>query len=187
MADRIRLYISATRDLEIEREAVGQAVAGLPVALGWDIDVTPASGVPLDPEAIRRADLYVCLLGADVTAPVGVEWAWAAQAGVTTLAYRKRVMYSPSAQRFVREAPDVWTPFDDARELRKALRLDLARQLVERAIALGLELSEVEALQGLLDEAKEERSAEPVADDRRRGAGRGGVILGREGPTDLEG
>ncbi len=184
MARRIQLYVSATRDLDIEREAVGQTVAELPVALGWQVDVTPDAGVPLDPDAVRCADFYICMIGVDATAPVGVEWAWAQRAGVSTLAYRKRVNYSPSAQSFLRDTAAMWTPFDDARDLQKRLKSDLAQRLLDRALALGLELNELGALQEFLSE-EAERPVGPVAEDRRRGAGKSGVIFGREGPEDL--
>jgi len=38
MAKRVRLFVSAGPDLEAEREIIGQAVARLPVSLGWTIN-----------------------------------------------------------------------------------------------------------------------------------------------------
>ncbi|MCZ7547008.1 MAG: hypothetical protein M5R40_27370 [Anaerolineae bacterium] len=132
---------------------------------------------------MQRADLYVCLLGADATAPVGAEWSWAQRAGASTLAYRKEVHRSPSATHFLRASPGVWTPFADAHDLRRRLRPDLARRLIDRATVLGLHLNEVETLSALIDDESAQPGAEP-AEDRRRGAGKGGVILGREGPEE---
>jgi hypothetical protein len=42
----VRLFVSATPDLEAEREVIGQVVVCLPVALGWEIKRTPRRGEP---------------------------------------------------------------------------------------------------------------------------------------------
>ena len=49
MASRLRIFISAGPDLEIEREVVGKAIATLPVSLGWVIKYTPIRGELSDP------------------------------------------------------------------------------------------------------------------------------------------
>ena len=44
MARAVRLFISSSPDLTAEREALGRAVAALPVSVGWEIKHTPRVG-----------------------------------------------------------------------------------------------------------------------------------------------
>ena len=91
------------------------------------------------------------------------------------LAYEKRVLHSPSAQRLLRQANVAWRAFESPTELKALATRALARTLLDRGEEFGLHMGDVEPLLPLV-KAEEEAEAEP---DRRRGAGRGGVILGR--------
>ncbi|MCC7354105.1 MAG: hypothetical protein IT330_10135, partial [Anaerolineae bacterium] len=89
MPDRLHLYVSAGPDLESEREAIGQAIAQMPLSLGWSLKRTSAQGEsPASAlETIRQSHLFILILGVDITAPVGAEWDLARRAGRTVLAY----------------------------------------------------------------------------------------------------
>ncbi|HEY66970.1 MAG: hypothetical protein DRI79_00375 [Chloroflexi bacterium] len=180
MARPIRLFVSSSPDLAPEREALGQAVAELPVSVGWEIKHTPRPGEKaFEPLTfIERCDLYLVVLGADFAAPMGAEWQQARGAGKALLAYRKRVLYSPSAQTLLHRSSDVtWTEFQSPQELKAQVTRALAQALLDRGEQFGLHLDEVEALLALIGTEEEEGAfAEP---DQRRGAGRGAVILGR--------
>lgn len=182
MARAIRLFVSSSPDLVAEREALGQIVAGLPVATGWEIKHTPRPGedvfAPL--EFIERCDLYLIVLGADFAAPMGAEWLRVREAAKQVLAYRKRVLHSPSAQTFSRQAGVTWTEFETLQEFREHVTRALAQALLDRGEEFGLHLDEVEGLLALV-QSETKASGEP---DGRRGAGRGGVILGRGTETD---
>jgi hypothetical protein len=173
----IRLFVSSSPDLAPEREALGQAVAELPISLGWEIRHTPRPGEEIHEalEFIEGGDLYLLVLRADFAAPMGLEWRGALGAGRPVLAYRKQVLHSPSAQTLLRQSDVAWTPFESPQELKALVVRALARILLNRGEQLGLDLDEVEALLALVG-AEEETPVEP---DRRRGAGRDGVILGR--------
>ena len=58
MASRLSIFVSAGPDLEIEREVVGKAIAGLPVSVGWVIKYTPLPGEVADPsmEAVATCE-----------------------------------------------------------------------------------------------------------------------------------
>jgi len=176
MSRPIRLYVSSSPDLAPEREAVGRAVAGLPVSTGWEVRHTPRGGEPLEDALafVASCDLYVVLLGADFAAPMGSEWREAARGGRLRLAFSKRVLHSPSAQWVLQQGE--WTPFSSAAELEGLLTRLLARALLDRGEHLGLHLEDVEGLLGVLGEEERRPDGEP---DRRSGAGRSGVILGR--------
>jgi hypothetical protein len=163
-----------------EREAVGQAAAEMPVLVGWEIKHTPGprddAGEAL--EFVSVADLFVVVLGADFAAPMGLEWELAGGRMPDLMTYRKRVMTSPSAQSFLRRSSVDWVLFDEVGAFKARLASDLGRAILDRAEQFGLHLGEVEALMKRLAADKEPADAEP---DDRRGAERGGVILGLRG------
>ena len=190
MAGRVHLFVSATPDLEPEREIVGQAVAKLPVSIGWEIKRTPRRGEPLQPalEAVAACDVYLFLLGQDITAPAGVEWDIARRSGKEPLAFLKDVLHTPAAQVFIREAGVTWVRFASDEELMNLIQTALAERLLERELEYGLSVVEHEALSALLQRREEEEGKEgPPAEvspieGRPGGAAGGGVILG---PGDL--
>ena len=182
MHGHVHLFVSATPDLEREREIIGQVVARLPVSLGWEIARTPRRGEPLPPvlEAVAGCDLYLFLLGRDIAAPAGVEWNVALRSGKKPLATMKDVLRTPAAQAFVREAWGHWTLFTDDQELEGLVQAALVQHLLAGALQYGLSVVEHEALSALSEagaaagEAARQERTQPQA----TGAGGGGVILG---------
>jgi len=87
MASQLRVFVSAGPDLEPEREVIGQAIAKLPVPLGWVIKRTPHGNEPFTPalEEVKTCDFYLLLLGSDIQAPVGWELRAAQRAGKNLL------------------------------------------------------------------------------------------------------
>ncbi len=191
MASRVRLFVTAAPDLEPEREAIGKAIAQLPISLGWEIKRTPQPGEPLTPalEAVVDCDFYVFLLGTDVTAPVGVEWEAALEASKTPLAFLKDVPHTPAAQAFVRFAERSgvrWTPFGDPQGLGVLVQEILARRILDHVEAYGLSPIEWETLSAFLEKQRQEDGGQgrEEAVQEPWGAGGGGVILapGRDLP-----
>jgi hypothetical protein len=70
-----------------------------------------------------------------------------------------------------------WRAFETQQDLKTQATQALAQAVLDRGEQFGLHLEDVEGLVALVETEEEEVSPEP---DRRRGAGRGGVILGRE-------
>ena len=178
MSKPIRLFISSSPDLVAEREAVGQAVAGLPVAVGWEIKHTPRTeGAALEAQAsVARSDLFVVVLGADFAAPMGLEWQSAVSAGKPVLAYCKPVLHSPAAQEVLRRPGVAWTEFRSAQQLKAQVTRGLAQAVLDQGEHFGLLLEDVEGLLALA-RPEEQKVEKPAGPDRREGAGRGGVIL----------
>ncbi|HHS96547.1 MAG TPA: hypothetical protein ENK08_01385 [Chloroflexi bacterium] len=177
----IRLYVSSSPDLEAEREALGRAVAALPVSLGWEIRHTPLTGEPEGDSLsfVASCDLFVVLLGADFAAPMGSEWQEARRHRRATLAFSKRVSRSPSALWAFYQKGVEWQLFASPAELERLLLRRLARALLDHGERLGLNLKDVERLVALLEEEAEEETGGTKEPDRRSGAGRSGIILGR--------
>jgi hypothetical protein len=186
MSGPIYLFISSSPDLVAERESLGQAVAEMPISVGFEIMHTrPGEAADMGETLafIERCDLYVIVLGADFAAPMGIEWQRAQNALKPTLAYAKREMHSPSAQKLLRDAGIAretnvaWTPFESPQELKAHATQALAQMLLDRGESFGLHVDDIDGLLAMLSKEEEKPSDKP---DRREGAGQGGIILGRE-------
>ncbi|NOZ28898.1 MAG: hypothetical protein GXP39_12720 [Chloroflexi bacterium] len=178
MAKRFHLFVSAGPDMEVEREIIGRVVAELPVNLGWEIRRTPLPGEPhpADLEAVAHSDLFLLVLGHDISAPVGVEWEAARRSGRRIVSLLRRGPHTPAANIFLRETREEWQRFESAAELEKLVRRALVDLLLERAVDFRLTPEEWEALEQLREsEEGEEESSQPP---EPAGAGGGGVILG---------
>jgi hypothetical protein len=127
MIDKLRLYISAAPELRHERDVLARAMTEIPTSLGFVIKQTPPSDREPDLDAVVRAHIHVLLIGRDIQAPVGLEWACARRNDNTVaLFYKTAVPQTQAAQAFVRDVSKVgtWRTFEDAADLRRqVLRL----------------------------------------------------------------
>jgi hypothetical protein len=176
---KVRLFVSSSPDLVLEREAVGQVVAQLPLTVGWQIDHTPLPGEAMAGQEMRAAvaDVYVLLLGQDFSAPVGAELAQAERGTAQRFYYRKDCAPSPSVQDALRRLRGAWRSFAAVDTLRRWFQRDVLQALLRRAEHLGLDMVELEHLLKL---AQEEVAAAQAPGAQRGEAGRSGIILGRE-------
>jgi hypothetical protein len=183
MAELLRLFISATHDLESARAVVGRTLAALPVQVGVEIRRTPAAGATIESmhELIANVDRFYFLLGEDISAPAGAEWflAWRLERSILPL--RRGSRLTPAAAQFVREAPVQWTRFSSSADLARILTLDVVRLLNHPANRYGLTVSELERLAAHAERAQ--RSPEALlrlagpAYGEPGGAEGGGVLL----------
>jgi hypothetical protein len=185
MAEILRLFVSATNDLEAERAVIGRAVADLPVEIRMEIRRTPAAGAKYDDiyELIANVDRVYFLMGADITAPAGAEWhlAWQLERSVYPL--KTDVRRSSAGSEFMRSAPISWQRFRNATELARLVTMDLVRMLQHPTNRYGLTVTELEllALHG-----KRMQRTQVALGNEPGGAEGGGVILdsGRREPLD---
>ena len=191
MANRLRIFISAGPDLEVEREVIGKAIAGLPVSLGWIIKYTPRRDEPLSLalEAVAASHFYMLLLGKDIRAPVGSELHIARVAGKGILALLKDGPRTPAARVFIRDAKLEWNPFRGEDELGRFLQRSLAEQILDRPQIYGLSPVDWETLSAFLAESKEREGLETEGEELTlgyRGAGGDAVIVapGRDLPSE---
>lgn len=149
MAEKLRIFVSATNDLESSRAAIGRAVAELPVQIGIEIRRTPVHGAAYDDifELIANVDRAYFLLGRDITAPAGTEWylGWKLERSIFPLA--AVVRRTPAAQEFVRNFPGGWVPFSSNAELVRMVTADLVRILNHPTNRYGLTVHDLELLQ----------------------------------------
>ncbi|NPV07560.1 MAG: hypothetical protein HPY83_06295 [Anaerolineae bacterium] len=154
----ITVFVSATADLEPEREVVGEALARFPVALPWRIARTPRPGeqTPAALEEVRRSDFCLVLLGGDITAPVGAELVAGRDAGVPVYVLVKDVPHTPAERFFQYNSVETWESFSGTDELRRLVVRHMAQGVVDRAIELGLSADEAARLVVYLREEKPE-------------------------------
>lgn len=149
MAEKLRIFVSATNDLESSRAAIGRAVAELPVQIGIEIRRTPVHGAAYDDifELIANVDRAYFLLGRDITAPAGTEWylGWKLERSIFPLA--AVVRRTLAAQEFVRNFPGGWAPFSSNAELVRIVTADLVRILNHPTNRYGLTVHDLELLQ----------------------------------------
>lgn len=175
MAEILRLFVSATRDLEPQRAIIGRAIADLPVHVGIEIRRTPPERATPETifDLIANCDRVYFLLGRDITAPSGSEWDIARQLERPILALRASVPLTPAAREFVRLARAEWTLFQSDEELARIVSLDVINLLLHPTNRYGLTPGEVDQL------LARRRSLEPerVAAGEPGGAEGGAVLL----------
>ena len=188
MIDTFRLYISAAPDLRFERDVLARAITEIPTPLGWTITHTPPANREPDLEAIRLANAHLLILGSDIQAPVGLEWAVARRAGnPVTLLYKSSVSQTQAAQAFVRNVAkyDQWRAFEDAAGLRRFALRWLADRLISHAPDFALRPDEIDKLREWR-KTLDEKSKRAVS-DARAGADADAVILTTERYVPSEG
>ena len=186
MAEKLRIFVSATKDLEQERALVGRVLAGLPLQVGAEIRRTPAEGVDYDTlfELISNVDRIYFLLGRDITAPFGAEWQLALRLERTIVPFKLQGMRTQAGREFLRIAHAPWKSFHNSWQLGQQIGLDLVDTLLHPKNRYGLQLAEVEGLQQSrqnLRQGLERFSAPPMIGEKGvgvpGGAEGGGVIL----------
>lgn len=184
MAETLRLFISATSDLEAERDLIGTTLAQLPAHNKVEIRRTPASGDTYANifEQIANCDRVFFLLGQDITAPAGQEWYLALELERHIIAMRKEVTMTPAGRSFMHGTLVNWQAFRNDGELERLAGRHLIEILMHPRNRYGLTLQERRLLQNhRFQELSEEDRA------RARGAEGGGVLLDRRAPETVVG
>ncbi len=182
--EKLLLFISATPDLRLERDVVARAVTEIPTSLGWTIKQTPGAGRESDLRAVDTADIHLLLLGRDIQAPVGLEWASARRAGRPVQLFRLDTAQTQAGTGFMREVSrhGAWTLFKDAVDLRPLALAAIGDHLVTHAGAYDIvdkELADLRNWRATLTKTK--------VDDLRAKDESGGVILTTERFVPKEG
>ena len=185
MAEALRLFISATRDLEPQRAAIGRALAELPVRVTIEIRRTPARGASYEAifDLIANCDRMYFILGQDISAPSGTEWDIAHQLGVPVVRLRRRGPMTPAAQTFVHMAGDRWHTFASDEELVRFITLDVIDVLLHPENRYGLAVDEI----AKLTEYRQRFSPERIVEGEPGGAEGGGILLDDRRREPLEG
>jgi len=176
MSETLRIFVSATNDLEAERAAIGQTLAELPVQVGVEIRRSPATGISYDNlfELIANVDRFYFLMGRDITAPAGAEWHLALQLERSIFPLRIAGSRTSAGQEFLHYWPLRWNTFQSRGHVAQLVGLDLIEILLHPTNRYGLSVTEMAALHGHKKKLSEGLVA-PV--EEPGGAGGGGILL----------
>ena len=179
MSEILRIFVSATNDLESERAVIGRALAELPVQVGAEIRRTPASGGKHDDmyELIANCDRVYFLLGRDITAPSGAEWYLALQLERSVLPLRSGERLTLAASEFAQNSLVEWKKFWTPEGLANIVTQDLIRTLNHRQNRYGLTVSEREILSVHGKRLQTQQASRARSTVRDPGGAEGGGIL----------
>lgn len=79
MAEKLIAFVSSRMDDEMKqaRQVVREAIEELPLTRAWLFEESPASSGELEESYLRwvgKCDLFILLLGEDITDPIRTEW-----------------------------------------------------------------------------------------------------------------
>ena len=182
MTTELSIYVSAAPEMDLECELLGQRLARLAQSVRWTIKRTPSSREHVNPDLdmLAHSQFYLILLGQDIVAPMGVELRAAQAHGLAVLAYRStHRVPTPAASVFAHQASLEWRPYTTPQQFALDFERRLIRMLIEGTPGYGLSLQDIQALAERLQEIQEPEQTER-AEESRRGAGQGGIILPSE-------
>ena len=179
MAETLRIFVSATNDLEAERAVIGQLLAELPVQIGAEIRRSPLMGISYDNlfELIANVDRFYFLMGQDITAPAGAEWLLAIQLERSILPLRRAGGRTAAGQEFLRFWPLGWKTFRNRGHLAQIIGLDLIQILLHPTNRYGLSVTEVASLHAHKKKLSEGMTESLADGDEPGGAEGGGILL----------
>lgn len=188
MVDTINLYISAAKDLQVERDFLSRNITEIPVPLGWQILFSPIKEKQINKDAIREADVHLLILGEDIRAPIGYEWYLSRQAGRTPIAYlNKNTPRTLAAQAFHRDISYQvnWHFYDGLSDLRLQTLQQISQYILMQEVHFTLETTDKEKLSDFI------RELEDIEPEKIEGAqsvaGEDSIILSRERFTPRDG
>lgn len=137
-------------DLRAEREACRAAIDTLELTRAWLFEHSPASADPADDTYLTKVDdcdLFLAILGTDLTDPVEKEYARAAANNKRILLFVKEVERSSRASEWLEERHDVkWRPFSTVDELGSNVRASVIDELIKAHRAFQLKPSDFEKI-----------------------------------------
>ncbi len=184
MAETLRLFVSATADLEAERSIVATTLASLPAHNKVEIRRTPVRGDTYDNifENIANCDRVFFLMGQDITAPAGQEWYLALDLERHIIPLRKEGPMTPAGRSFLHGTTHLpWQVFRTAGGLEQIVGTQLVRILLHPRNRYGLTWNERALLQAHRFAGTEAESIEPG------GAEGGGILLDERDPDTVIG
>lgn len=138
-------------DLRAEREACVSSIDSLLLTRAWAFEFSPASSDAADDtylEKVDQCDIFIMILGSELTDPVEREYARAWDRGKPRLLFVKDVEHrTVRAEEWLRRRSDVkWARFDGATDLADHIRASVSDELVRAHRRLRLKDSDFESI-----------------------------------------
>jgi hypothetical protein len=152
MEEKLTVFISSRINDEMKRarRAVREAIEELPLTRPWLFEEAPAAADPLDESYLRwvgRCDLFILLLGEDITDPVKVEWETATQARKPRLVFLKKGVQDDAAWEFAKGLDVKWKEYRTLAELKWEVQAAVGDELIKGYRAYGVSEGEWAGLQ----------------------------------------
>jgi hypothetical protein len=152
MEEKLIVFISSRINDEMKRarRAVRQAIAELPLTRPWLFEAAPAAADPLDESYLRwvgKCDLFILLLGEDITDPVKTEWETATQARKPRLVFLKKGAQDKAAWQFAKSLGVKWKEYRTLAELKGEVQAAVGDELIKGYRAYGVSEGERMGLQ----------------------------------------
>lgn len=158
MEDSLLVFVSSLiGEFIAERQIVNEALKAVPLTRPWVFEFSPASADPLEDtylEKVRECDLFILLLGQDISDPVKKEWETALAAEKPCLVFCKQVERSLGASAFLKTIGVKWSQFTTTIELRTKVQEAVIDELIKGYRHYRLKSAEV----GMLAELSEKIS-----------------------------
>ena len=152
MEERLIVFISSRINDEMKRarRSVREAMEELPLTRPWLFEEAPAAADPLDESYLRwvgKCDLFILLLGEDITDPVRVEWETATQASKPCLVFLKKGAQDDAAWEFAKGLDVKWKEYRTLPELKGEVQAAVGDELIKGYRAYGVSEGERAGLQ----------------------------------------
>ena len=134
MERQLLIFISSLiSELYNERESIKKTLESIPLTQPWLFEYSPASTSPLEEsylEKVRECDIFILVLGENISLPVQKEWETAVTLNKPRLVFIKRGKRSPQTGNFI-DAVDVkWAGFASTDELVNRVREAVIDELI---------------------------------------------------------
>ena len=134
MEPTLNIFISSVIDaFQEERQALKSMLEEIPFNRPWLFEYTPASSEQLQESYLQRVkecDVFILLLGSDVSEAVNQEWQTATTFGKPRLVFLQKANRSPRASEFVRLLDVKWMAFSDLETLKTGVKSALLQELI---------------------------------------------------------
>jgi hypothetical protein len=152
MEEKLIVFISSRINDEMRRgrQAVRQAIEELPLTRPWLFEEAPSAAEPLDESYLRwvgKCDLFILLLGEDITDAVRTEWETATQARKPRLVFLKKGAQDEAAWAFATGLDVKWKEYRTLAELKREVQAAVGDELIKGYRAYGVSEGERTDLQ----------------------------------------
>ena len=154
MEEKLIAFISSRINDEMKqaRQVVREAIEELPLTRAWLFEESPASADELTESYLRwvgKCDLFILLLGEDITDPVRTEWETATQARKPRLVFLKKGAQNEKAWAFVKGLNVKWREYETLDELNRQVQAAVGDELIKGYRAYGVSEQEKTKLEEL--------------------------------------
>ncbi len=143
--------VMSAEDLASERETCVRTINSLPLTRAWAFEYSPASSAPPDAvymDKVARCDMFVLILGAEMTDPVENEYRLARDLDKPRLVFIKSLdSRTDRAASWLAARHDVkWGPFDTSADLAVRLKSAICDELVKAYRLFRLSESDLDTI-----------------------------------------